>query len=103
MLLILEHGVKIDVNKYCTTAISGDKAVQIIKDNIKLNTTNNNQTCDYKLILMDCNMPGMDGYEATNQIRKYIQSCGLPQPIISACTGHTEQEYVDRAIESGMN
>ena len=27
----------------------------------------------------------------------------LPQPIISAVTGHTEQLYIRRSIESGMN
>ena len=52
---------------------------------------------------MDCNMPVMDGYEATLKIRKHILMEGLDQPIISAVTGHTEQEYIDRCIRCGMN
>lgn len=48
-------------------------------------------------------MPVLDGYEATRQIRDYIYDVGLPQPIISAVTGHTEQLYVQRCIASGMN
>ena len=48
-------------------------------------------------------MPFMDGYEATGLIREFLHSEGLMQPIISAVTGHTEQSYVDRAINSGMN
>jgi CheY-like chemotaxis protein len=52
---------------------------------------------------MDCNMPVMDGYEATSKIRAFIHNFGLAQPIISAVTGHTEQLYVRRSIMSGMN
>jgi CheY-like chemotaxis protein len=48
-------------------------------------------------------MPILDGYEATNQIRNYLDSKGLPQPVIIAITGHTEESYVRKAIASGMN
>lgn len=48
-------------------------------------------------------MPILDGYDATKQIRQFIQLEKLPQPIISAVTGHTEQKFVDQAFESGMN
>ena len=52
---------------------------------------NNVPSCDYELIFMDCNMPFMDGYEATQKIRQLYFDNGLTQPIISALTGHTEQ------------
>ena len=52
---------------------------------------------------MDCNMPGMDGFETTLKIREYLHSLGAEQPIISAVTGHMEQMYIDQAIMSGMN
>jgi CheY-like chemotaxis protein len=39
---------------------------------------------------MDCNMPGMDGFETTLKIREYLYSKGAYQPIISAVTGHME-------------
>ena len=43
-------------------------------------------------------MPHMDGYETSLKIREFMFQKRLPQPIISAVTGHTEQEYV-KAVE----
>lgn len=55
----------------------------------------------YDLILMDVNMPVMDGYEATRQIRK------LPPPAcdvkIMAMTASVTQNESDKSINSGMN
>ena len=47
-------------------------------------------SCDYEVIFMDCNMPFMDGYEATGKIRQMFYDLSLSQPIITALTGHTE-------------
>ena len=30
----------------------------------------------YALIFMDCNMPGMDGFETTTNIREYLYQAG---------------------------
>ena len=59
--------------------------------------------CDFDVIFIDCNMPHLDGYQATMQIREYLYYKGLTQPIISAITGSTEQIYIDKAINAGMN
>ena len=48
-------------------------------------------------------MPMMDGFETATTIRQYIAANGLRQPVIIACTGHTEQEFVKKAWRSGMN
>jgi CheY-like chemotaxis protein len=52
---------------------------------------------------MDCQMPFMDGYEATHKIREIFYKGGAKQPIICAVTGHTESQYVQMAFKSGMN
>ena len=48
-------------------------------------------------------MPFLDGYETTSRIRQLLHDNNFSQPIISAVTGHCEQEYVNKAILSGMN
>mmetsp|Transcript_13760 Transcript_13760/g.23465 ORF Transcript_13760/g.23465 Transcript_13760/m.23465 type:complete len:139 (-) Transcript_13760:46-462(-) len=57
----------------------------------------------YQVIFMDCNMPFMDGYQATRRIRQLYQERGLPQPYIAAITGHGEEMYVEIAADAGMN
>ena len=57
----------------------------------------------YNLILMDLNMPEMDGNTSMVNIREYLMSKKAKQPIISAVTGHLETSYVDQAIIMGMN
>ena len=52
---------------------------------------------------MDCNMPFMDGYQCTQKIREYLHAQRVKQPLISAVTGHTENAYVKRCIDCGMN
>jgi CheY-like chemotaxis protein len=39
-------------------------------------------------------MPHMDGYEATQRIRRYLYDQRIDQPIILAVTGHVEDNYV---------
>ncbi len=53
----------------------------------------------YDLILMDCEMPVMDGFEATSQIRKSHQS---EIPII-AVTANAMESDRDRCLAEGMN
>jgi CheY-like chemotaxis protein len=55
---------------------------------------------------MDCSMPFLDGFSATCKIREIYTKNEIfreNQPQILALTGHTEQEYVEKAINSGMD
>ena len=55
------------------------------------------------LILMDCQMPRLDGYEATRQIREIEHKEGrVPIPIV-ALTAHALDEERRRCFEVGMN
>lgn len=58
---------------------------------------------DYDLILMDCEMPDMDGYEATQNIRRLENSGALPASTIFALTAHALEENRVRCIAAGMD
>jgi two-component system, sensor histidine kinase RetS len=61
------------------------------------------QEKEYDLILMDCEMPEMDGFEATRQIRSLERRTGkTPVPII-ALTAHILREHRERSLSAGMN
>ena len=51
----------------------------------------------------DYSMPGMNGYEASKQIREFCDSENIEQPYIVAITGHTEDNYVKKAFECGVD
>lgn len=55
------------------------------------------------LILMDCQMPVMDGFEATRQIRSWELECGLPRTPIVALTAGALPENRDRCLDAGMD
>ena len=60
---------------------------------------------DFDLILMDCEMPGMDGYEAAALIRNWQKSqTGEQKPVyITALTAHNTVYHRDKSLAAGMD
>lgn len=56
----------------------------------------------YDLILMDCQMPQMDGYQATRTIRSYQQSRAQRSTILGM-SAHLDMDGRDRCISAGMD
>ncbi len=80
---ILGHeGIRVDL------ANNGEEAIALIGKN------------NYSAVLMDCQMPVMDGYETTRRIRTDPRFAELP---IIAMTGNVMTEDRDRCFASGMN
>lgn len=73
----------------CDAVENGQQAVDAVREG------------RYGLVLMDIRMPGMDGFEATAQIRNLPESGGSV-PIV-AMTAHVDAEDRQRCLESGMD
>lgn len=81
-----------------TPASSGEEAVELAIAN------------DFRLVLMDISMPGIDGFEATRRIRAFKSSGALPVVALTAFTGSQEQTqshdvgmdgYLTKPVEPG--
>jgi len=57
----------------------------------------------FALVLMDCHMPVMDGYEATHRIREAERRNGRPRIPIVALTANAFKNDVDRCLAAGMD
>ena len=75
------------------TAVNGAEAVKKIK---------NSKPGDYDLVLMDVQMPVMNGYEATRQIRA-LNDPALAGITILAMTANAFDEDKKKALECGMD
>jgi len=73
-------------------AENGREAVRMFRENPE----------KYDLILMDVQMPEMDGYEATRQIRAMGTPHASAIPVI-ATTANVYREDIEKCLEAGMN
>jgi len=82
-ILLENRGIKV------TTAYDGEEAIDLTNKNL------------YDLILMDLHMPKIDGFQATEHIRKTNNPCS--QTSIIALTANAIIEEQIHAYDSGMN
>ena len=73
----------------CDVAVNGEEAVAACKKE------------HYDLVFMDCQMPGVDGYEATRLIRTNEKD--KHQAVIIALTAHAMLGDRDKCLEAGMD
>ncbi|NTV50303.1 MAG: response regulator [Geobacteraceae bacterium] len=83
--LLKTHGYLVDV------AADGKEALQLLEEN------------DYALVLLDCMMPEMSGYEVTVIIRNPASNVRNHNIPVIALTGNAMQQDRDECIAAGMN
>ncbi|WP_169727843.1 PAS domain-containing hybrid sensor histidine kinase/response regulator [Desulfovibrio inopinatus] len=84
-LYLEDTGLSLDM------AETGDEAVEATKEK------------QYDLILMDIEMPGMDGFAAAACIREVEKQSGLPPVPIYALTAHPYDTYRYESVRVGLN
>ena len=61
------------------------------------------QRAKFDIVLMDCDMPVMDGWEASERIREIFRNRGMPAVPIIALTANTVEELGERARQPLMD
>lgn len=100
ILVAEDHQVNQEVVKLYLADMGFD--VDVVPDgNSAINAVVNNKR-SYALVLMDCQMPEVDGYEATRTIREWEKSLGKHVPII-AMTAHSMEGDREKCLSAGMD
>jgi len=61
------------------------------------------QPLRFDLIITDCNMPAMNGFQFAEALRQYEQEHQLPPIMLFGLTASAEQHIMQRCLQSGMN
>ncbi len=79
------------------TALHGEEAIQVIQEHIKMGLQ------PFEIILMDCQMPIMDGFECTRRLIKMMRSQELPKIPIYALTANDTEDDKKKCLACGMD
>jgi len=77
------------------TALNGEEAIKVARAQCVKGK-------DFKLILMDLQMPVMDGFQATEVLIKMMENSQIPNTPIVAFSGNNSTKDIDKAKKAGM-
>ena len=79
------------LNHHMVLATRGEQALDIYA-----------KSGQFDVVFMDCDLPDINGFEATTALRNYEQTRGLPQIPVIAITAHVMPEFRKACMEAGM-
>ena len=89
----LLNGIKVD----CVGVLSGQEAIEMLLEK-------NESPTETKVILMDCMMPDMDGWETTKKIHELYKNKDLKYlPYIIGHSAFESKLDIDKCYDSGMD
>jgi PAS domain S-box-containing protein len=100
------HGAKIllvednEINQELALELLESNGITVVVANNGVEALAQLKTCDFDGVLMDCQMPVMDGYEAARKIREQPQYKDLP---VIAMTANAMAGDREKVLEVGMN
>ena len=104
-LVTLESMIDLSFKMKVDKAHNGQQALQKV-----VHRLNSPSKCAkhkaYKVVFMDCNMPVMDGLQATTEIRKAEdKACGehCERMFIAALTAYSTESFKFKCAEAGMD
>lgn len=99
-ILLVEDNL---VNQLVATTLLTRAGYQVEKANNGQEAVEMNTNKTFDLILMDYQMPVMDGLEATRRIREYEEQTGLKRTPIIAMTANAMKGDKEICLEVGMD
>jgi CheY-like chemotaxis protein len=92
---LVAEGLLDNIGLTCEVAVNGQECLSILNDS--------EHDHPFTVILMDCQMPVMDGYQATENIREGKAGERYQNIPIIAMTANAMMGDRDKCISSGMN
>ncbi|MEE2729807.1 MAG: response regulator [Pseudomonadota bacterium] len=93
--LTVVQGMLKEFSLHCETANHGEEALELLQ--------NASGEYPYTLVMMDCQMPTLDGYETTRRIRKGLAGERYRQLPIVAMTANAMSGDREKCLDAGMN
>jgi signal transduction histidine kinase/DNA-binding response OmpR family regulator len=99
VLLVEDNAVNQEVAREMLTSLGVD--VHVAEDGEQALSVLENAR--YDLVLMDCQMPRLDGFEATRRLRARERAAGAPRTPVVALTANAMQGDRDECLAAGMD